>query len=156
MFSYRALVLVAAMLVGTATPAIADDLKFTPPGQVLLAACAEVRSSTPGGQAMLQRGSCLRFIEATLMLNRLLTFGHIQETQPRISIPASPGALGFCYPHQREFGVDMIEAANVAEKFVRYLRTVPAPRLERFSKADDPHMRLLVEFLTIEYPCPGK
>ncbi len=65
-------------------------------------------------------------------------------------------ALGFCYPHQREYGVDMIQAANVAEKLVQYLRTVPAPRLDRLSNADDPYMRLLVELLTIEYPCRGK
>jgi len=83
------------MLIGAASPAEADDLKFTPPGQVLLAACAEVRSSTAGAQAMLQRATCLRFIEATLMFNRLLTFGYTQETQPRFLIPPNPGWKDF-------------------------------------------------------------
>lgn len=145
---------ICAIVLTAPTYAQVSDFKPTPPGQVLLEACEEINSSTPGQGAMLQRSYCFRFLEAALMMDRLQTIGLPASPSQKIPAPApAASVLGFCYPHSREWGISGFHVADIAKELIQYLRGVPERHLDRLSNGDDTQMRLLVTFLRKKYPC---
>ena len=131
-------------------------MKYTAPGQVLLDDCKKVNENDPSAYAIVQRASCLRFIESALMSDRHKIAEQSERFKQWIAGkgPATSWPISFCYPYSTEWGISMLEVSVVSKQLMTYLQAQPAIKLDRLNNADDTQMRLLMDFLKAQYPCP--
>lgn len=133
------------------------DIKFTPPGKVLVSACEQLNAEGSSAKAIFDRAYCFRYIQAVLEMDRfqIMEQNERQKKWDEGKGPFTALPVHFCYPHGdlKQWGVNGGAISGVAKDLVTYLRALPDANLDRLSDADDTQMRLLMGFLRKRYPC---